>query len=53
MPLFTCGSLHQGDEHFSSDFRGKQCSLISLLNSSVEQTFPREFPCASGTVKRR
>ena len=48
MPLFTCGSVHQGDERFSSDFRGKQCSFTSLIqtNSSVEQTIPMcEWNC--------
>ncbi len=47
MPLFTCGSVHQGDERFSSDFRGKQCSFISLM-ALLSKQFPRQFPCASG-----
>ena len=52
MPLFTCRSVHQGDERFNSDFRGKQCSFISLM-ALLSKQFPRQFPCASGTVKRR
>ena len=27
----TCGSVHQGDERFSNDSRGKQCSFSSLI----------------------
>ena len=50
MPLFTCGSVHQGDERFRSDFSGKQCSFISLI-ALLSKQFPRQFPCASGTVK--
>lgn len=38
MPLLaTYGSVRQGDERFSKDSRGKQCSIISLI---VEQTIP-------------
>ncbi len=40
MPLFTCGSVHQGDERFSNDSREKQCSFISLIALFVEQTIP-------------
>jgi hypothetical protein len=40
MPLFTCGSVHQGDERFSNDSCGKQCSFISLIALFVEQTIP-------------
>lgn len=42
MPFFTCGSVHQGDERFSNDSRGKQCSFISLtlIALFVEQTIP-------------
>ena len=40
MPLFTCGSVHQGDERFSNDPRGKQCSFISLIALFVGQTIP-------------
>ncbi len=45
MPLFTCGSVHQGDERFRSDFRGKQCSFISLIallsNNSLDNSHVR------------
>ncbi len=40
MLLFTCGSVHQGDERFSNDSRGKQCSFISLIALFVEKTIP-------------
>ena len=39
MPLFTCGSV-QGEERFSDDSRGKQCSFMSLIALFVEQTSP-------------
>ena len=46
MPLFTCGSVHQGDVRFSNDSRGKQCSFISLIALFVEQTIPMcEWNC--------
>ena len=28
--LFACGSVHQGDRHFSAESRGRQCIFISL-----------------------
>ena len=40
MPLFTCGSVNQGDERFSDDCRGKQCSFMCLIALFVEQTIP-------------
>lgn len=40
MPLFACGSIHQGNERFSSESRGRQCSYISLSALLVDQTIP-------------
>ena len=51
MPLFTCGSVHQGDGRFSNDFRGKQSSFISLIAQLLSKQFHQQFPCASGPVK--
>ena len=28
--LFACGSVHQGDRHFSAESRGRQCIFIRL-----------------------
>ena len=44
--LFTYGSVYQGDERFSNDSRGKQCSCIRLIALFVEQTIPvSEWNC--------
>ena len=31
MPLFVSSNVHQGDEHFSVQSRGRQCAFMSLL----------------------
>ena len=30
MALFLCATMHQGDERFSVQTRGKQCAFMSL-----------------------
>ena len=40
MSLFACASIHQGDEQFSVQSRGKQCSFMSLSALLTAQTIP-------------
>ena len=40
MALFLCATMHQGDERFSVQTRGKQCAFMSLAAVITAQNNP-------------
>ena len=40
MALFLCATMHQGDEHFSVQTRGKQCAFMSIVAVVTAQNNP-------------
>ena len=40
MPLFLSSNIHQGDEHFSVESRGRQCALMSLSAVLTARNIP-------------